>query len=412
MIHVLTFFSWRYLRGTTTKSPISALVKICFWAILLGTFCLTLVAAIMYGLKRATYITLQNIQPDLIMQAGNGKNLDIDAITHVIQKEFPDVIALAPRASNFIILEKDHQDFTQQNIVTFQAIDPQKEAKTTYIEQVLQKPEKSSLSNLIVKQNIIIGSKLAQDFDINIGDTLTIYYASDQKTTSCTITFQRYQVSVAGIFSTGIADYDTNIIWGSFDLFNSLFPDEGITSIGLRFAPKIKNHGQLLHNLQSRFNVSINTWYDLYPSLLQALQLEQYAIFIILFFIVFLASLTMASTLMLHIEHKRIDIALLQAMGMTRSMVERIFITMGLIIAITATICGMLSGWAASWFINTYKLITLPDAYYISYLPAFISPSYLLLLFGIACVISIMVVLYAVNKSKHLSISTILRTQI
>jgi len=408
MIYTIIFFTWRYLQGSSAKGPLSALAKICFGAILLGTFCLTLVAAIMHGFKQATYTTLQSIHPDLIMETNSIETLNIDAIKNVLKKEFPAVTAFAPRASNFVILEKKYEHSTQQTIVTLQALEPDHEAQTTQLEQTLHIPKNSSLAKCIGANNIAIGSKLSQDLKVGIGDTLTIYYAPNEQATSHNITFQAHTVHISGIFSTGIADYDASVLWGSYDLFNALFPDDGITSLGLRLATEA-NHKQMANDLQKRFGLTVSLWYTLYPALLQALQLEQCALFIILFFIVVLAALTMASTLMLHIEHKRTDIALLRAMGMASYMVRRIFMLIGLSIALTATACGMLSGWIASWILDTYQLITLPEAYYISYLPAHITLSYFFILFGIACAISLAAVWYAAGNSNTHSISAILR---
>ncbi len=408
MIRTTIFFAWRYLKGTNRTRTISTLVKICFGAIMLGTFCLTLVAAIMHGFEQATYTTLQSIHADIIIEAPSTEDLNANTILQVLKKEFPNIIASAPRASSYVILETTHNDYIHQNIVTLQALDPQAEAQTTQLEQTLCAPQHTSLVQLIHSHTIVIGSKLAHDIGVGIGDTITLYYAPDQQHTTRNITFQTHTVTVAGIFSTGIAEYDASVIWGSFELFNTLFPNEGITSLGLRLAPRA-NHKQTLQDLRLRFGLTISPWYSLYPALLQALQLEQYAMFIILFLIVILAALTMVSTLLLHIEHKRTDIALLRAMGMTIGEVTHIFMFLGFSIAGTATVCGMLSGWFASWIINTYKLISLPEAYYISYLPAHVSPSYFFILFGIVCVINLLVVWHAARTSRALSISTILR---
>lgn len=407
MMRTLLFFVWRYLKGSDDSRPLSTLITISFSAIALGTFCLTLAAAIMHGFKQATYVTLQSIHADLIMESSHHDELQMTSIARVFAQEFPMIEAYSPRASNYVIVEKQIDDYREQCIVTFQAMDPQTEARTTHIEQAIKIPEKSTLATLLAGTTIIIGSKLAQDLQIKVGDAITIYYARDQETSS-SIQFTSYPVTVAGIFSTGIVDYDAGIIWGSFELFSHIFHN-GITSLGIRLSRE-SNKEDVAHRLQKRFGVRVQPWYALYPALFQALKLEEYALYLILFFIIILASLTMVSTLMLHIEHKKIESALLRAMGMNASMIRALFIMMGICIAGTATCCGMMSAWITSMLLTAYNIIALPDSYYISYIPAYLPPHYFGVLFLISCSISCIAIWYGTRHSTTVSISSILRS--
>lgn len=408
-MHTTLFFASRYIFATDRKSSLASLVALCFWSIMLATLFLTLIAAIMQGFQRATYTTLQNIHADLIVSGRSNDHLNFAAIHDVLQREFNEITAAAPRASACVILQSTNNTHDQQ-IITLQAFDAYHEARTTEIQKTVCKPREQELNNLLSGQTLLIGKPLADNLCLAVGDALTVYYAPNdgQGQSPETLTFNKHTVLVSGIFSTGITDYDASVAWTSFELFHELFPEDGVTTIGLKLAPTADTK-HVQQRLAQRLKLDVTPWYDLYPALVQALHLEHHALLIVLFLIVALASLTMASTLMLHMEQKKTDIALLRAMGMPMRTATAIFMVIGLCIASAATTCGMLAGLCISTILNTYKLISLPDAYYISYVPAHLTPSYFLLLFVLAHAVSLVVVWYTVRKGRTHSLSTLLR---
>jgi lipoprotein-releasing system permease protein len=408
MIHTLSFFAVRYLWTTDKKSPLAALVKLCFWSIMLGTFFLTLIAAIIQGFQHATYTTLQNIHADLVISAPHNEHLNFDAINQVLTNEFPEIQAAAPRASSFVIVKNTHQP--DQHVVTLQALDPEHETATTNVQKTICKPTQQPLAKLMHGTNIVIGTTLADNLALAIGDPVTLYYAPNHNDTAEALTFSKCTVTIGGIFATGITDYDANVAWASYDLFDTLFEETGTSAIGLKLAPTA-HAPTVTKRLKQRLGLDAVPWYHLYPALVQALELEHHALLIVLILIVALASLTMAATLMLHMEQKKTDIALLRAMGMSMTTATSIFVVIGLVIASTATMCGMLSGLIASILLDTYKLISLPDAYYISHVPAHLTPAYFFLLFALANSVSFLVVWFTVRKGRMLSLSAVLRQQ-
>jgi lipoprotein-releasing system permease protein len=113
--------------------------------------------------------------------------------------------------------------------------------------------------------------------------------------------------------------------------------------------------------------------------------------------------------LFMQITNKRADIALLKTIGMSNSAITTIFIYMGLGITLCASICGIICATILSFCIDHYKLFPLPDAYYVSHVPAHMTLYIPFLVLLIVCTMSLCATIIPTRQLRKTSISTILR---
>ena len=124
-------------------------------------------------------------------------------------------------------------------------------------------------------------------------------------------------------------------------------------------------------------------------ALLAALTLEEYVSFLVIALITLVASMNILALLFMQITNKRTDIALLKTIGMPSHAITTIFIYMGLGIALCASICGVLCATVISFCIDHYKLLPLPDAYYVSHVPAHMTIYIPLMVLCMVCLMSL-----------------------
>ncbi|BDC34490.1 ABC transporter permease [Candidatus Dependentiae bacterium Noda2021] len=341
----------RYLLGIKQEKNISTMIKICFWALFIGSFALALVLSIMQGFERATHEKLRGIHAPIAMHAG-GQSLDSAAVGSILDKEFKEVSAWSPSAIKQIIIQNAEPGQTS-HVVLLRGIDPQMEESVSNIATTFRKPlddwKKSLGANMIA-----IGHKLAKDLGVEVGNTVTMLYSPEDSYDTKKINLESMQATIGGIFNTGIEEMDNGLALSNLTLFSTLFPEEGITQISIK--PASHHHEkELIHNLKERFeSLTVYSWKDLYPALVSALKLEKYAMFFVLSLMILVASMNIISLLFMQITQKRGDIAILKAMGASTEQIRSIFLLFGMLISFLASVMGLLGAFIIGYLVKYY----------------------------------------------------------
>lgn len=357
----------------------------CMIAIFIGSFALALVASIMNGFERATCQKLRSIHADIIMRAPAGQSLDFDKIKRTIGLSFNGIDAISPSTYKQIILQKKGTG-SLSNALFLKAVDPRLEKKTTTIERNLLETN-VPLEDLLNDHKIIIGNTLAQELEVKAGDSVNLLFIADHALSNHKITLSNKEVVVSGIFCTGIDEFDAGLAYGSFDLLQTLYPEEGIQQINISLTNDSPEE-ETINQLKQQFGLSTLSWKDFYKPLVQALKLEKYAMIVILALIALVAIMNIISVIFMQIIKKRTDIALLLSMGMEHHTIQKLFITIGLGITIIASYAGLLTAFGIGLILQKYPFIKLPDTYYTSHLPIhmewwiFIGVFFLMLIFS------------------------------
>lgn len=408
-MNISILLALKFLRNSKTDNNISAMIKICFISILIGTFAFSLIAAIMNGFEKATHQKLQGIHSDIIIQA-QGKELDFNKIKNLIDTKFKDSIEnISPSSSWQVIVQTTNQPATNiiNNLVMLKAVDPLSETqvnnlKNTLIETLAQN---SNWSELLINKNVFIGQALANQLNIKIGDKLDILYGDEIKNNK--IILNKQEVLVTGIFKTGINEYDEHVIICSLDFFEDLF-QKGITEV----SAKLKNKSQeqtIISQLKKDLNLDVFSWKDLYPALVSALALEKYAMLTILALVTLVACMNIVSLLYMFITNKKREIVILKSMGMPQKKISTTFIILGMSITLLASTIGIAFASFASWVLNKYPFITLPDAYYVTHLPSEMDWQLILIIFTIIIILSFISSALPANRTKFINVTNVLK---
>ncbi len=407
MRNISSLLAWRYLWASDPEKNIATMVKICFVGIAVGTFALALVSAIMRGFEYTIYQKMQNIHPQLMIRSGNSE-LNVDKINWVIKQEFPEIVISSPMALEYAIIKSAD---SEPSVIILKGIDPLYESQVSAIGSKVFGADKDiqlSLGDTVYGQHVLIGKTLAQNLNVNIGDPIELYYTDLGQTGSKRLSLQSEVAQVGGFFESGIEEFDSSVLYCTLPFFKSIFPDTGITQLNLKLTCDA-NETAVMKRLQDRLHIPALSWKDLYPALVSALKLEKYAMFFILALITLVASMSIISLLFMQITQKRRDIALLRSLGTPISIISRIFILMGMGIALTASTFGLIMAIAASWILEHYPFIQLPDAYYVSHLPARMDLSIIIAVLVTVLVLSFIATWLPTRSIRRLNISHVLR---
>ena len=158
--------------------------------------------------------------------------------------------------------------------------------------------------------------------------------------------------------------YDESHVFIDLDEASALFRmGERVSGVELRLldpddATSVKR--ALLERLdRSRYDVK--TWYDLQRSLYDVMELEKWGASLILALIIVVAAFNIVGSLTMIVIEKQRDVGVLQAMGVSRRNVRRIFLAEGALVGIVGTTLGLLIGVGLAFLQQRYALVPLAD---------------------------------------------------
>jgi lipoprotein-releasing system permease protein len=222
-----------------------------------------------------------------------------------------------------------------------------------------------------------------------------------------------FEAKIEGVFSSGMYDYDANLVFlGEADA-RRIFQASG--GLGLSVAVRDADQADAVKKrLAARLGsgYSVRSWMDLNRTFFAALKLEKITMFVILALIILVASLNIAGSLTILVMDKTRDIGVLKAIGLESGRVARIFAWDGLILGLLGAGTGLGLGLGICWFLAKFRIVDLPkDIYYIEKLPVLVNAADVSWVVGTAVALSFLSALYPAVTAVRLDPVKALRAE-
>lgn len=243
---------------------------------------------------------------------------------------------------------------------------------------------------------IVIGEEMAKRLHLSLGSEV-------QMLSQVTPKPLRYRVE--GIFSSGMYEYDANLVFMNLKNAQTLFEMRDLASgvsVALNDAERADS---AKHAWQSRLKYPfvVRTWMDLNRTLLGALKLEKTVMFLILALIVLVACLNIAGSLTILVMDKTKDIGVLKALGAAPGNILKIFAVNGLTVGVIGAGAGLVIGAALCWALGRFRLVDLPrDIYYLDRLPVRMGAFDTAAILGVAVLLAFLSSLYPAFSAARL----------
>lgn len=137
-------------------------------------------------------------------------------------------------------------------------------------------------------------------------------------------------------------------------------------------------------------NYLVENRYQQNRSLFGVMQVEKWAIYGILSLILIIASFNMIGALTMLVLEKEQDIQILEAMGASKSFIQRVFLTEGVLLALIGSVIGIVLAFIFTYLQVTFKLIPLQGSFVIDYYPVDIYFTDILLIVATVFVIGLL----------------------
>jgi lipoprotein-releasing system permease protein len=398
---------WRYARSR--RSFISFISTVAVAGLVLSVAVLLLVTSIMNGFERELRERVLGVLPHIVVH-GRTPLQDWSRLAERVDA-VPGVAGVAPFVQGSGMLVANGQ--TAGASVT--GIDP---ALHHRVSDLGRFTSPNGLEALRAGGfDVLIGSGLASRLDVGVGDRVTLVLPEASVTIAGIMPRQR-QVTVAGTIQTG-SEVDARAVYLHIDDAARLFRlGNRVHGIEVRLddlfnASAVANELLALPAPESFF---VSTWMRSHGNLYQAIGFQRATMFLLLSLLVAVAAFNLVSSLIMVVNQRRGDIAILRTLGAGNRTIVVAFVVLGGIVGLAGIGVGVALGIAASlmvqdgyiWLEQRFEL-HLMTQYFVNYLPSEIRVSDVALVTAVAFGLCILSTLYPAVRAAALRPAEVLR---
>ena len=362
----------------------------------LGVAALIVVLSVMNGFQKEVRDRMLSVIAHIEILAPQEGFFDADELRRQIKAADPRVTGVAPYVAGESMLA--YGDLLRPAIV--RGIDPALETQVSHFEQVIG----GSLDLLQAGQfRVVIGTDLARQIGVSVGDRITLIAPSGQMTPAGMIPRLR-AFEIAALVSTGHYEYDSGLVLMNLEDAARFYRSNGPT--GLRVKLQDMNTApQVARELEQSLppTVWVRDWSVQNRTWFAAVQTEKRMMFIILTLIIAVAAFNLVSMLVMTVKDKRGEIAILRTLGASPMSIQRIFMMQGALVGWIGTFLGITFGWLIAINLGvivpaierTLGVEFLPKSiYFISQLPSDPRASDIVTIAVVALVLSVLSTIY------------------
>ena len=351
-----------------------------FIGIMLGVAILIIVMSVMNGFRTELTNKILGFNPHVIVKPYNNEKIDLE-FRNKLKKQFTNIEVLDSYSGEGVVINNDYAKG-----IMIKGLDQKNEKNSKFLKKILVEGKKSKIK----KGEIIIGSELAMELNIAVGDKINILSSAYISTPFGGLPKQE-TYSIEGIFSSGFYEFDKNVVFLNLEEALNFF-DKTKRNINLEIylldplkANDIKDKIGLLNN-----NLFVYSWIDLNKSFFSALKVERNVMFIILTLIIIVAAFNIISGLTILIKNKTKEIAILKTLGLSNNSIMKSFFLTGFTIGLVASVFGIIIGILFSeniesirvFFSYIFNIEIFPsDVYFLNKMPSEIDPFSIIVIF-------------------------------
>ena len=359
------------------KSIAAPVVKIAVGSIVLGIAVMILTISIVTGFKNEIKSKAIGFSGDIVISAYTNNNsfeqepLSMKAPFLNELKTNKEIKHIQPFATKNAIIKTADEN---QGII-IKGVDHTYD--WSFIDQYLVKGKLPVYDDSVSSDNILISKTMAGKLNVQVGDKLLTYFISRKHTTDSSVGLgyeQRVRkFVVCGIYQTGFADVDDNIVFAHLKQIQRLnywsSDQTGGFEIELHDYDQIDRQTDLINDVVGQ-SVEAKSVKRIYPTLFSWLILLDSNAFIIITLMIAVAVINMISALLILILERSNTIGILKSLGAGNGLVQKVFLYQSFRMLLKGLVIGNLVGIVLALLQQHFRLVKLPpESYYVSYVP-------------------------------------------
>lgn len=391
------FISRRYLFSRKSHNAINIVTGISVACVAVVTAALIIILSAMNGLTDLVKTLYNSFHPEIRITAVKGKTFILDSADVIAIKKLTNVVWYNEIVDENVLVENEDRQLK----VTMRGVSDDYVKDTRFDTTVRQ-------GNYDLHPNgrtgAVVGSEIGARLNLGELSPLSIYVPKRDRSLSIDFDnldenpFNKDLVYVSGLYSVS-SDFDGKYVILPIDKVRELMdytkestsaeigvktgtdPDEVVEQV-----QKILGTKYLVQNRYSQNELLFNT-----------LKSEKVWTFMILLFILLIATFNTIGSLTLLIIEKKKDIGVLWSMGADTTILRRIFFTEGLLISVTGTLIGSLLGLGLCFLQQRFGFIQLTPGFVIEAYPIRVAMKDILLIIASVTAIGLLAAWYPVQ---------------
>jgi lipoprotein-releasing system permease protein len=357
-VNLSFYIAKRYLLGKKSQNAINIISGISILGITTGTMALVIVLSVFNGFDAVVKSLFNAFDPEIKISATEGKTFTPDPAIAQSILELPGVAAMSEVLEENVMLlygEKQH-------IATIKGVDDAFQDVTGLDSMVYDGSMKLKDQN---RSYAVVGQGVAYKLSIGLSfiDPLWVY-TIDRKAkinmSNPEESIRRDFLYPSGLFAVE-TDIDSRYVFTDIEFVRELLSYQNeVSFLELRLDPNFppdQVQQEIAALLGEGFQVKNREQQN--ELFYRVMRSEKWAIFLILTFILIIASFNIIGSLSMLIIEKKKDILTLRNMGAGNSLITKIFLVEGWLISAVGSISGLLLGTTISWIQQRFGVIKL-----------------------------------------------------
>ncbi len=352
------YIAKRYLLGKKSQNAINIISGISVLGITTGTMALVIVLSVFNGFDSVVKSLYNTFDPDIQISARAGKTFSPDPATTKAIRSLPGVSAISEVMEENVLLLYDDR----QHIATIKGVDEAFKDVSGLDSMIVDGEMKLKDQN---RPYVVVGRGVAYSLGIRLSFIDPLFIYTIDRTARINMAQPEESIRRDFIYPSGIfeieQDFDSRYIICPIDFVRELllYKDE-VTYLEVKLDPLYPEEEvleEILTLMGKDFHVKNREQQN--EMFYRVMRSEKWAIFLILTFILIIASFNVIGSLSMLIIDKKKDILTLRNMGAGNRLIKQIFLMEGWLISVLGSISGLFLGTAISWIQQRFGVIKL-----------------------------------------------------
>ena len=363
--------AWRYLRARKSHSAVTAIARVSVAGVAVATAAIVCVLSVFNGFREVLAGRLDRMSPDVMVSPASGKTFaDGDSLAAAVSTVDGVAIAMPMVADNALALAG-----SSEMPVRLLGVDPAAYRRITSLDSIMLDGGKAPLAG---SREAAAAVGTASQLALYEQGTPILLFAPRREgrvnLANPAASFISDSVALSGVYRADRSEVDANTMVCDIEVARMLFQyDAEATEVLVKAAP-----GLAPEALAGRIRDRLGKGYVVKDRLQQQamdfrmIEIEKWVTFLLLFFILVIASFNIVSTLAMLVVEKQKSMLVMRAVGMPYSLIGRVFWWESVFVTVAGGIAGLALGVILSLLQEHFGLIRLagdPSAMIVSAYP-------------------------------------------
>ncbi|MCS7155402.1 MAG: ABC transporter permease [Bacteroidota bacterium] len=373
------WLAWALLRRQGGRTFLRFITLLAIAGVAVGVAALELALFLSRGFSREITTKIMGFGAHVqVMRYTEGPLYGADSLLHVLEQLDPQILRAAPVVYGQVIAQGPRD----VDGVIVQGVDPERDVsfiRTRLVEgrYGLEASERPTA---------MLSRTLARRLGVGLGGEFWLYWANGDP--SSLILPRATRLRVAGLYETGLVDFDEAFVFVHIDQARSLlgYAPDAVSRIDVQLSDPHQAE-RVADEIEARlgFPVMARSIFRLYRNLFAWIELQQSTIPLVLGILVIVAAFNLVGTLLMMVLEKTAHIGILKTLGATDRSIARLFVCEGLLLGTIGVGLGNALALLLGFLQLRYGILPLPvEVYYVERAPVYMAATDLVLVSAVA----------------------------